>query len=292
MLGSRPRLALTAIMLALAGAMPSGSTAARPGRFLQLIDQAMREAASARPGQASTDSSPRELISIWNVQGCGFTDRAPLELGSGTRLARIDIWYNWSAGEQSSPYEIATSAGKIVSRGTLLRDSCDPYQSAWCVGTASPGLSLPAGSYFVRTPRSRICQNGTSGNRGFIKVWGLPAVASYASPPLQPGTGQAAPALGNRWQIHEEIPGRYWNGQWTRRAGTNLFDAVWQDSQSGQQFSDVIELRETNGSSVRLYRQGTRGYYAGTLSPDRRSIRGTASWYPSGAFWTARITDR
>ena len=43
---------------------------------------------------------------------------------------------------------------------------------------------------------------------------------------------------------------------------------------------------------VRLYRRGTQGYYTGTLSPDRTFIRGSASWYPPGAFWTARISGR
>lgn len=290
------RLALTVAMIALVADVPTSLAAPQRGRFIALFEEAMRQAEAAyrarerQQGQQGSSGPQRQLMSIWNPQGCGFSDRSPLTLSAATRIDRIDIWYNWTAGEASSPFDILSASGQPVARGTLVRDSCDPYQSAWCVGTASPSITLPAGSYVVRTPRARICQNAASGNRGFIRAWGGTVAVSSGERRAAPVA--VAPALGSRWEIHEEIPGRYWNGVWTRRAGTDLFDAVWRDSQTGASFSDVVELREVSRGMVRLYRRGTQGYYTGTLSPDRTFIRGSASWYPPGAFWTARISGR
>lgn len=282
-------IAGAAVIAALARPAAAGQPS---GHFMELLDQAMREV-EAVSGQPSTPSaSPPELVSVWNTRGCGFTDTSNLPLSRPTRIDRIDLWYNWSAREASSPYEIMRPNGQAVAAGTLTRDSCDPYQATWCVGTASPGITLPPGSYLVRTPRARICQNAASKGAGFIKAWG----ATVAAPPRQsrdnPPAASAGQPLGKRWDVHEEIPGgRYWTGTWTRRQGTNLFDATWTDSLSGQRLTDVIELRGAEGHDIRLYRQGNGGTYSGTLSSDGSRIRGTASWYPPGAWWSARIGD-
>jgi hypothetical protein len=96
--------------------------------------------------------------------------------------------------------------------------------------------------------------------------------------------------LGFEWFVHEELPdGSFWEGVWRRRGMSNVFDAEWRAGGTGGVVRDVIELRTQNGSSVTLYRYGNNGTYFGQLSPSGRHIRGTASWYPAGAFWTARI---
>ena len=92
--------------------------------------------------------------------------------------------------------------------------------------------------------------------------------------------------LGFEWIVHEELPdGRTWEGTWRRRGMSNVFDAEW----SNGSVRDVIELRNQNGASVTLYRKGNNGTYFGRISRDGRHIRGTASWYPARAFWSARI---
>jgi hypothetical protein len=96
--------------------------------------------------------------------------------------------------------------------------------------------------------------------------------------------------LGFEWSVHEEVPGgRFWEGTWRRRGMSNVFDARWRDSETGGIVRDVIEVRSFTGGSVALYRRGNGGTYAGEVSAGGRRIRGTASWYPQGAFWTARI---
>lgn len=261
------------------------------GRFIDMFEEAMRQAEAAYRSRQEEPGSRRELVSIWNTQGCGLTDRAPLHLAAPARVDRIELWYNWTAGESSSPFQILSSGGRVAAEGIVSRASCDPYQTSWCVAAATQPLTLPAGDYVVRMPRGRICQNPASANRGFIRAWG----SDIPGPRSAPETAVRAPSrmhLGNRWAIHEEIAGRYWNGTWTRRPGTDIFDAVWRDSLSGQSFTDVIELRDASSAEIRLFRRGTGGYYTGTLSPDGRSIRGSASWYPSGGFWTADISGR
>lgn len=293
------RLRLVPLALLLAGVLSPPVWAGRPtGRLIELIDSVMPPTDSAGRQDGNAGAATRELVSVWNPQGCGFTDSANLHLSEPTRLDRLDIWYNWARSEGDTAYEITASNGQAVSRGTLMRDSCDPYQASWCVGTTAPRITLPAGDYVVRTPAARICQNPASRGEGFIKAWGAVAMSGSGlyrgdgGSRNAPDGGAAVAMLGTRWHVREEIPGgRYWTGEWRRRRGTNIFDAVWRDSLSGQSLSDVIEIRSVDDGTVRLYRHGNGGYYTGHLSPDRRNISGSASWYPPGAFWTARIGE-
>jgi hypothetical protein len=93
------------------------------------------------------------------------------------------------------------------------------------------------------------------------------------------------------WQVREQNPdGRFWVGTWRQREPNSYtFDANWRDSLTGGTVTDVIELRSWDGATVTLYRFGIDGTYTGDVSADGRSIRGTASWYQRGAFWTAII---
>ena len=91
--------------------------------------------------------------------------------------------------------------------------------------------------------------------------------------------------LGLRCHVQEELPnGRHWDGIWTRRGHSNVFDAEWRDSLTGRHLSDVIEQRKVSGNWVTLYRRGVKGSYHGRISPEGDSARGYASWYPEGAF--------
>ena len=175
---SRRRRSLAAALLVLAAAPLAAPLDAQTGkgRFFDLLDQAVREAQEAKQardsGQGASAAPQRQLANIWNPQGCAFTDRSPLSLARATRLDRIELWYNWAAREATSAYEIVSASGQVAARGTLSRDSCDPYQASWCVAADAPGITLPAGDYTIRTPRARICQNGASGGQGFIRAWG------------------------------------------------------------------------------------------------------------------------
>ncbi|MGA0599631.1 hypothetical protein ACO2Q3_02895 [Caulobacter sp. KR2-114] len=102
-----------------------------------------------------------------------------------------------------------------------------------------------------------------------------------------------ADMLGDRLAI-DELDGA-WVGTWTRRPGTDTFDAVWRNRQ-GQEAHDVIRLVGVAGGQVTFRRDGVSGpaggTYTGTLAADGRTIVGTASWYQPGWVWRAVIGDR
>ena len=94
-------------------------------------------------------------------------------------------------------------------------------------------------------------------------------------------------SLGSVWQVQECCG---WSGTWTRRAGTNTFDARWRHT-NGSQAQDVITLQSWNKSTneIVLKRQNLNGTYKAVVNPAARTLtNGTASWYPAGEKWSAR----
>jgi hypothetical protein len=101
-------------------------------------------------------------------------------------------------------------------------------------------------------------------------------------------TFRFAAVLGNTLTVSEVAGRSVYDGTWTRRAGTDVFDAVWNGS-----VRDVITIESVNGSQIVLFRQGNKGRYYGTLSADgTRITSGTASWYASGWSWSATVSGR
>ncbi|MBU4495777.1 MAG: hypothetical protein KJ874_10810, partial [Acidobacteria bacterium] len=97
---------------------------------------------------------------------------------------------------------------------------------------------------------------------------------------------QYSGVLGKELKVQEVAGSSVYNGVWTRRAGTDIFDAVWNET-----ITDVIEIESINGNQIVLYRQGNGGRYYGTLSADGSKITsGTASWYSPEWYWGATIT--
>lgn len=127
-----------------------------------------------------------------------------------------------------------------------------------------------------------------------------PIGARMATPPANPADDPKGPVgslsgrtssdlltLGSVWQVQECCG---WSGTWTRRAGTNTFDARWRHT-NGSQAQDVITLQSWNKATneVVLKRQSLNGTYRATLNPSARTLaNGTASWYPAGEKWSAR----
>jgi len=94
--------------------------------------------------------------------------------------------------------------------------------------------------------------------------------------------------LGKTMIVREMAGANVYNGTWTRRAGTDIFDAVWNGS-----LRDVIEIEAFNGKRIVFYRRGNKGRYSGTLSADgSRVSAGTASWYAGGWSWSATVSGR
>lgn len=122
----------------------------------------------AAPPQPPTSAA---FYDNWNTAACGFTDRAEFDVPRPIRLEQLQVWYNWAGGETSIDYAV-TQDGRQVGSGVLRRESCDPFQTSWCVAADTPGADLAPGHYEVRVARGAICQNGGSGGRGFIKLFG------------------------------------------------------------------------------------------------------------------------
>jgi hypothetical protein len=116
-------------------------------------------------------------------------------------------------------------------------------------------------------------------------VW----VEGTPPPPVSPPKpSQFADYLGNILTVKEVAGGSVYDGTWTRRSGTDVFDAVWNGSER-----DVIEIESVNGNQIVFYRHGNKGRYYGTLSADGvRVTSGTASWYAAGWSWSATVSGR
>ena len=127
----------------------------------------------------------------------------------------------------------------------------------------------------------------------------VPPPSDQITPPPDNGDNQGGPSSkpdqGNRVPGGDilgaqiaitEIQG--WSGTWTRRPGTDIFDASWTNVDGGTA-TDVIHIAQVNGRDVTLTRDGNGGTYFGTVSVDGHMIVGTASWYPAGTTWSGVI---
>ncbi len=96
-------------------------------------------------------------------------------------------------------------------------------------------------------------------------------------------------ALGNVWNVREQCGADVWTAIWTRRPGTEIFDAEWKSSTRAGAI-DEIHFRGLSGGKVTLYREGNKGTYTGFLSANNRGISsGTATWYQPNCTWSATI---
>jgi len=110
----------------------------------------------------------------------------------------------------------------------------------------------------------------------------------FASAPTQPPAPTAAAAAipGSVWTVVEVGE---WFGTWTRRGGSNVFDAVWRHRTTPGQWRDVLTVESIEGNRMVIFRQGMNGRYQATLSADRKTLTGTASWYQPGQSWSGQI---
>lgn len=90
--------------------------------------------------------------------------------------------------------------------------------------------------------------------------------------------------LGRVWKVQEEIRdpqgqfhGDYWLGTWTRRGDTNLFDAVWRDSRTGEEVRDVMQFDSAQRGSLTLHRLGTHQIYLGSWRAEQMNVIGFGS---------------
>lgn len=124
--------------------------------------------------------------------------------------------------------------------------------------------------------------------RSFLSLIGLAAAAAV---PLHQASAQQF-NLGHIWQVREYEPdGTFWDGTWTRRGNSPVFDAQWRYSVNGAVASDVIEFCGVRGDgTVVLYRYRYTGTYYGHVARDGTRIRrGTTTFYNPGSYSEAEI---
>jgi hypothetical protein len=133
----------------------------------------------------------------------------------------------------------------------------------------------------------------SSGYPNMVFGPGVEPACSNKRDQLQTGNQPPNPStrgdvLGPRLEI-DEING-LWSGVWTRRPGTNVFDAVWH-SANYPEVRDIVRLEQIDGNQIVFSRDGNNGRYFGTLGADGQTISGTASWYSDGMRWSGKISQ-
>jgi hypothetical protein len=154
-------------------------------------------------------------------------------------------------------------------------------------GTLTVPGGVPGSTFVIHVHAQDGAYGALGGNMdiGYVAVGGAaPVTTSQATP--APSGAPAADPLGSRLEV-SELDG-LWVGLWTRRPGTDIFDAVWRSAQYPE-VRDIVRLEKLAGDEVVFTRDGNGGRYFGKFSPDGRAIHGTASWYAAGMSWSARI---
>ena len=127
----------------------------------------------------------------------------------------------------------------------------------------------------------------------FAALLSLPLTAQKA-PDCQYDARKLAPAeigtLGVYWYVTEPYG---WSGVWTRRGSQQVYDARWKHT-NGTVVTDVIRVIDWNPGTRRVsfFRDGNCGRYQGVIDLSKGIVQGgTASWYPAGITWSAKISN-
>jgi hypothetical protein len=83
--------------------------------------------------------------------------------------------------------------------------------------------------------------------------------------------------LGAVVTMRDVSAGGNYEGTWTRRGNSNVYDAEWTFVPTGQKIVDVIEVRGVENGRLVIYRRGNQGIYSAPLKNGKLG-RGTASW--------------
>jgi hypothetical protein len=102
-------------------------------------------------------------------------------------------------------------------------------------------------------------------------------------------SGGGANWMGRVWKVREQAAdGRYCTATWTRAGTSNRLDGNWVCSW-GARVHDWLVVQPLSGRAVKVYREGLRKYYHGTLATDGRHISGPGFAESAGNGWTVTI---
>ena len=157
-------------------------------------------------------------------------------------------------------------------------------QSAGSKGVATIPGGGPGATMVIHATSYLAHYGAMSEDMSLRYVW---VEGTPPKPVPPPPASRFAKILGPILVVKELAGDAVYNGTWTRREGTDIFEAVWNGA-----IGDVIEIESVNGNQIVLYRHGNRGRYYGTLSADGSGVSGTASWYAAGWSWSGTVSGR
>src|SRR3989344_5467863 len=207
------------------------------------------------PGLLSTGSDSSTL----SGGGCCITDTTPPSIPtnlSATSLPTSQIGLSWSS-----------SADNVGVTG---------YRVERCTGSTCTNfvqIAVPTVTSYVdssitlaTTYRYRVRAVDAAGN-----LSGYSSIISITSDSALPGT-----VWRQEFASADTVAG--WVGNWTRRPGTDIFDALYKNSVSNTITTGVL-TPAISGSTITVpttsFTDGGKCWYTGTLSADRKIITGT-----------------
>jgi len=121
-------------------------------------------------------------------------------------------------------------------------------------------------------------------------IWSWAAAAMVLVAAIFSGTHATKADASAPEVIHVDELNGLWTAVWTRRPGSDVFDAVWHSARYPTA-RDIVRLESITGDKIVFTRDGfAAGRYTGTLSADGTYMSGSASWYAPEWKWSARIT--
>jgi hypothetical protein len=140
------------------------------------------------------------------------------------------------------------------------------------IGTGSTPSLVPGETVSATNSSAVIPQSAQPGTHSLRLVLGTDG--TFPDPNTENNSASATITVGEVWHVVES--GNF-NGIWTRRGSSDVFDAVWTGNQGGTTTAVMSYTRD--GSHVEFQRtessDGRLCHYDGTLAPDGLSASGT-----------------
>ena len=107
------------------------------------------------------------------------------------------------------------------------------------------------------------------------------------TPPFDPG--RVWKIIEGKWERGSERDAA-WEGVWTRRGSSNLFDGFWVNRKTREGARDVLEIEPAGPGRVTVYRQGIKQRYHGNFDPlHPGEIVGRGEWFGPDERWQAIV---
>jgi hypothetical protein len=136
---------------------------------------------------AVTATCDTVLFDNGNIAACtNPTNTSVFTLPAASTVTYLRLWTNTTISGPTVTYTLLNSAGTILSSGPTTKGGCDPYQTNWCEFLVTTTMSLPAGTYTVKSSAAATCANSGSKNVGHVMVKGCAATT-----PVTPDAGVA-----------------------------------------------------------------------------------------------------